>query len=527
MKLINSILHPIFATLTLFMSTIILANNNIYNTEGSIEYSYVKGANHYGKLHLLTPLASSENSILFVDFQGFINSKKNTEINAGLGYRKIYKDIIIGGYSYIDYRAISYTNNNLLSLFAQTIGVEILFENIEFRVNGYIPISNSKEFGSNDSNSRYDASTNITTYTIDSSKQRLEGLYGADVEVGGSINDNLNLFIRFAYFHKNKFKTKRFIHARSSFKLYEKDSFKIQTNGEITYNPLDKNSFSIGLEICWSNNKKNQLSKLEKKMISKPIRDLNIEYGINQTSAVQGESKKLNGLYVGRPGTETFTYLTNHPEQVVNGLIVFNPDTNKFEDKPLLTFDEVAQNITRNLDVNRLDINQLGIQNALDNYYNDLQIIIGNGADGNNPQNVHQTDPIHRNFYPHLHSALTSRYGEINSQQNMSTLIHWYKLALINEQHNDEKYATQALEGIITDYNDFLHGSGSRVMLDNINTIDAITEVTILSNTDNPTNNEAFLTLLGQIVEENGPCLPGRLNRVLFHTRFLDTTQRN
>lgn len=86
---------------------------------------------------LLIPLAQNENSMLFTDLRMRADDNSSEEYNVGLGYRQIHNGLIFGAYGFVDHLS-SATGNNY---WQGTAGLELLSEDWDFRLNGYLPES--------------------------------------------------------------------------------------------------------------------------------------------------------------------------------------------------------------------------------------------------------------------------------------------------------------------------------------------------------------------------------------------------
>lgn len=91
----------------------------------------------------LIPLAQDDNSLLFTDIRTRIDDNSSEEYNIGLGYRQIHKGWIYGGYGFVDY--LSSPNDN--GYWQATAGLEMLNEDWDLRLNGYLPESDKNSLG--------------------------------------------------------------------------------------------------------------------------------------------------------------------------------------------------------------------------------------------------------------------------------------------------------------------------------------------------------------------------------------------
>jgi hypothetical protein len=105
-----------------------------------------KGTTGEGRLFI--PVWQNTNNLLFMDMRGIGNSNHDTEGNFGLAYRALINDSwILGGHGFFDFRNSDDTNNRFYSA---TTGIELLSNDWDVRMNGYIPISGRKRVSSRD-----------------------------------------------------------------------------------------------------------------------------------------------------------------------------------------------------------------------------------------------------------------------------------------------------------------------------------------------------------------------------------------
>ncbi len=94
-----------------------------------------------GEIGVFLPAWQNNNTLIFGDVRGRFDDQDSSEGNFGLGLRhQINRQWIVGGYTFYDRRRTE--NNNIFD--QATIGIEALSENIEARINGYIPESDEK-----------------------------------------------------------------------------------------------------------------------------------------------------------------------------------------------------------------------------------------------------------------------------------------------------------------------------------------------------------------------------------------------
>ena len=119
-----------------------MAQDNQDKWQGHVEAEGKWGTERsLGEIGVFLPAWQDDDTLLFGDVRGRFDDQESSEGNFGFGARQQISDKwILGGYAFYDRR---HTENN--NTFDQaTIGAEALSENLEFRVNGYIPESDEK-----------------------------------------------------------------------------------------------------------------------------------------------------------------------------------------------------------------------------------------------------------------------------------------------------------------------------------------------------------------------------------------------
>ena len=97
-----------------------------------------------GDIDLFLPLGQGANTLLFLDLRAQADTDSSQEGNLGLGIRRIIDDqAIVGGYAFYDRRETPRDN----SFDQVTVGAEVLTENWDARVNGYISEGGRKSTG--------------------------------------------------------------------------------------------------------------------------------------------------------------------------------------------------------------------------------------------------------------------------------------------------------------------------------------------------------------------------------------------
>lgn len=110
--------------------------------EGYLEFMGKPGtARNLGQTDLFVPLMQDENDMSFINLRGQVDFDNSaSEYNIGFGHRHIFSKAIVGGYVYFDQR-----KSDIGNMYEQvTIGMEVLSENFDIRMNGYIPEDKTK-----------------------------------------------------------------------------------------------------------------------------------------------------------------------------------------------------------------------------------------------------------------------------------------------------------------------------------------------------------------------------------------------
>lgn len=245
-----------------------------------------------GEGGLFIPVWQDDDSLLFTDFRGKFDNQDSEEVNLGFGYRQqINNDWILGGYAFYDRR----NSGNDNTFHQATIGAEAMTEDLEFRVNAYIPENDEKDIG----NATTTASVNGGNFQIQTFGAPTErALPGVDVEIGKGFDlpDNWEFWAYAGGFH------------------FEADGYDNVTGPrgrvELTYKDIpyigDGSRFTMGVETqtddvrggqtfgiarlrvpfsAFSGGDKSPtrtLSKLDERMTTRIIRDVDIVSGEQQ-----------------------------------------------------------------------------------------------------------------------------------------------------------------------------------------------------------------------------------------------------
>lgn len=92
---------------------------------------------------LFAPLWQREAAMLFLDLRGSVDDDEEIQGHAGLGYRRLFGDWLASGYAYFDVAETEHDHTFLQG----SLGVELMNEDWDFRINGYFPESQDKTIG--------------------------------------------------------------------------------------------------------------------------------------------------------------------------------------------------------------------------------------------------------------------------------------------------------------------------------------------------------------------------------------------
>lgn len=140
---------------------------------------------------MFIPLQQNENFLLFANIRAVFDDHSSREGNFGFGARRLFDDWIFGGYGYFDIKESENDNT-----FRQaTLGVELLSNDWDFRLNGYIPESDEEDA---DQLNRIE----ITGTQIGARLGEERALPGADIEVGRKLPflEDTRFFLRGFYY---------------------------------------------------------------------------------------------------------------------------------------------------------------------------------------------------------------------------------------------------------------------------------------------------------------------------------------
>ena len=300
---------------------------SLTNLAGAADYTYwqpnlnfegrIPDDTNTGRGGIIYPFTQQEDSLFYGDLRGMFKSGDISEYNIGIGYRKIMeeRDSIIGTYLFRDYRKEYDLDWN-----QWTFGGEYLSDQVDVRLNYYIPATD-KVFVGSSLNDEIVISGNNVVFQTSSLNEYYEPLSGYDFEIGKRfylINDyNVGVYYRY-------------------FSFSPEDGNSMQGNGlkiDSTFDMENDMKWSVGLDWQNDNIRKsnieatigisiplgNSLSSedikndtLKKRMTEPAKRDIDIivdstseKEVLEETSAVDPETGKpiTNAIFVTAHGT--------------------------------------------------------------------------------------------------------------------------------------------------------------------------------------------------------------------------------
>ncbi len=272
-----------------------------------------------GQAQLVTPLAQDDTSLLFMDLRIFRDSKRATEGNAGLAYRKIITSLgwIFGGYGFFDNRRSEHHHS-----FQQlTLGVEALSVSWDFRANIYVPLSSSRSISSHKEKNTKPVFRGHQEFV---SHRRETPHKGIDIEVGRLIpySDNLRLYIAGYHFRGHHTRKINGIRPRIEWQLTENFMIEAAYRYDNVRHGVPYVGFWFSIPFGEQTSKK--LTPLEKRMQETIIRDIDI---ITQTKQKERPTdRKFIFAKAGGTGGGTFeSPADSNNSKVVAKLLRDNP----------------------------------------------------------------------------------------------------------------------------------------------------------------------------------------------------------
>ncbi|MCZ4282408.1 inverse autotransporter beta domain-containing protein [Kiloniella laminariae] len=238
---------------------------------------------HIGESILFVPLFQNEDSMVFLDLRGKLDNNQSREANVGLGYRQIVnEDWLVGGYGFYD-RRHSPEGNDFNQM---TFGAEALTENLDLRVNGYLPFGDTTK-----TSSKFDSvQLNGSSITMQEGQER--ALKGFDGEVGHTLpvlslmpdkSDEMRVYLGGYHFWEEGVDNVTGPRVRAEYRMNDVfiEGSRISLNGELQHDsPRGRQGF-VGLKFRIplqpdTARGQSRLSRLEKRMTETVVRDVDV-----------------------------------------------------------------------------------------------------------------------------------------------------------------------------------------------------------------------------------------------------------
>jgi len=243
---------------------------------------------------ILMPLFQTPNKITYINFIGMGDTDQALEGNLGFGARWLKAKYILGGFLHLDYRRSKHKN----TMYQATAGLEYFERFLEYRINVYYPFQDRFHIKTNTvANANPGTTINTTDLSTDLRKFFEVNRPGVDFEFGGQIPGHpiLSTYIRAFFFYHKKFNNVYGGQLRLNYQV----KHWLALVGSYTVDSSDrKNHFFAGVNFVWQLQQekyKDKLTQLSRKMVSMPVRDIDID-------TREDEEVILNFQKVTKPG---------------------------------------------------------------------------------------------------------------------------------------------------------------------------------------------------------------------------------
>jgi predicted nucleic acid-binding Zn-ribbon protein len=232
---------------------------------------------------IFLPIYQHTNTLVHITGFGLADTAQALEGNIGVGLRSMQGSNILGVYAFYDYRYTSRKN----SVHQMTIGAELFREYLEFRANLYIPQTKKFPFTRVLKTQYQEATQHRIEISTVNTQTYEQGLMGFDFDVGGQFPGLETLTTRVAYYafgFNSSAKTRHGFRVTTGYEMFSW----LELEGELSYDNARKINWFLGGKLHWNftkNGNKPKLTRFERKMISLPIRDIDIVEGTSEQSA--------------------------------------------------------------------------------------------------------------------------------------------------------------------------------------------------------------------------------------------------
>ncbi len=285
--------------IVLFSTTSLAQEAKKWHTVIEVE-GRVNADRSIGYPKVLIPLMQDESSLLYTDIRSRFDDLNSEEYNLGLGYRKIVGDWIYGGYGFIDHLSSA----NGFEYWQGTAGLEMLSEDWDIRINGYLPESTENSLGGGGAPSlTIDGGGNFSLSTGGGFAER--ALPGFDAEVGYKLPINgldLRVFGGMYHFAAAGFEDVTGPKARVELTLDDRHISKIPAGMEFTIGAQfqndgpreDTGTIFAQIRVPFGGSEsKTKLNPLERRMTNFIERDVDIIAGQGGTTPATTEAAEV------------------------------------------------------------------------------------------------------------------------------------------------------------------------------------------------------------------------------------------
>jgi len=302
------------ALFILFLSCSVVNAETPDKWEGYIEFTGRPGTTRsLGVSDLLVPLWQDQNDMSFLNVRGLVGFDTDEhEVNIGLGHRHMFNDFILGGYAFYDK-----SESDLGFNYDQwTLGLEMLGEKWDIRMNGYIADENENEWGRiTQSSSEVGISPDDQDIWVDYqqtlSYYKERSLSGFDGEVGYKLPvlDDTRVYAGgYHFIGEDGFESVSGPRVRLETRLYDLpylgNGSRVMLGVESQYDDPrgSQTSGLLSIRIPFGVESKNQKAKLkglDRRMMEPVVRDIDIvttENNFVEKQTGQSEALNLEGL---------------------------------------------------------------------------------------------------------------------------------------------------------------------------------------------------------------------------------------
>lgn len=237
---------------------------------------------------LFLPLQQDTNSLLFADIRAMFDGNNNKEGNLGLGYRQLEDDYIWGVYGFLDRRKSRFDVYHGQA----TLGAEWLTEDWDFRVNGYVPLTDKKilsGFGGGATSIQLQGNSVVQSGGGGAFEKTMGGM---DAEVGYQFLPGFRAFAGGYTFRADEVPDINGYRGRLQYDVndylrlgleYQRD----QVRGENRY-------AEIRVRIPFGANAKNDVKGLRKRLAEPVVRDIDIVTSVRETEGGGAAGNVIN-----------------------------------------------------------------------------------------------------------------------------------------------------------------------------------------------------------------------------------------